>query len=137
MLPFGAPGDVPPCIRQRPFGIAGDWHSVPAPCPGSTSRAQVHGQFALHGVDPPISVDPLPRGLDHANDSLTARMHVDVLDRDLLLALAAMSVERIELASRRCGRACWLGSSSRVGPRTSVLDHGAPIAFHGGVVGCD
>jgi hypothetical protein len=22
LLPFGAPGDVPPCIRQRPFFIA-------------------------------------------------------------------------------------------------------------------
>ena len=28
-LPFGAPGDGPPCIRQRPFFIAGDWHGVP------------------------------------------------------------------------------------------------------------
>jgi hypothetical protein len=28
LLPFGAPGDVPPCIRQRPFFIAGDWHGV-------------------------------------------------------------------------------------------------------------
>jgi hypothetical protein len=24
LFPFGAPGDGPPCIRQRPFGIAGD-----------------------------------------------------------------------------------------------------------------
>jgi hypothetical protein len=28
-LPFGAPGDRPPCIRQRPFGIAGDRHRLP------------------------------------------------------------------------------------------------------------
>jgi hypothetical protein len=21
LLPFGAPGDIPPCIRQRPFGM--------------------------------------------------------------------------------------------------------------------
>jgi hypothetical protein len=26
LFPFGAPGDIPPCIRHRPFGIAGDWH---------------------------------------------------------------------------------------------------------------
>jgi hypothetical protein len=29
LLPFGAPGDGPPCIRQRPFGIAGDRHGFP------------------------------------------------------------------------------------------------------------
>jgi hypothetical protein len=28
LLPFGAPGDRPPCIRQRPLGIAGDWHGL-------------------------------------------------------------------------------------------------------------
>jgi hypothetical protein len=27
LLPFGAPGDIPPCIRQRPFGI-GDEMSI-------------------------------------------------------------------------------------------------------------
>jgi hypothetical protein len=35
---------------------------APAPCPRSTSRAEVHGQFALHGVDPLISIDPHPPG---------------------------------------------------------------------------
>ena len=35
---------------------------APAPCPGSASRAAVHGQFASHGVVPPISLDPLPLG---------------------------------------------------------------------------
>jgi hypothetical protein len=25
-LPLGAPGDLPLCIRHRPFGIAGDLH---------------------------------------------------------------------------------------------------------------
>jgi hypothetical protein len=29
LLPLGAPGDRPPCTRQRPFGIAGDWHRLP------------------------------------------------------------------------------------------------------------
>ena len=29
LLPFGAPGDGPPCIRQRPFFIAGDWQGLP------------------------------------------------------------------------------------------------------------
>jgi hypothetical protein len=29
LFPFGAPGDVPPCIRQRPFFIAGDRQDFP------------------------------------------------------------------------------------------------------------
>jgi hypothetical protein len=29
LLPFGAPGDGPPRIRPRPFGIAGARHEVP------------------------------------------------------------------------------------------------------------
>ena len=29
LLPFGAPGDIPPCIRQRPFGIAADRQPLP------------------------------------------------------------------------------------------------------------
>ena len=37
-----------------------------------------------------------PRILDEAHDSLTAGMDMDVLDRHLLLALAAVPVERFE-----------------------------------------
>jgi hypothetical protein len=29
LFPFGAPEDSPPCIRQRPFGIAPDSHRLP------------------------------------------------------------------------------------------------------------
>ena len=29
VLPTGAPGDAPLCIRQRPFVIAGDRHDIP------------------------------------------------------------------------------------------------------------
>jgi len=32
----------------------------PAPCPRPTPLAAMHGQFALHGVDPPISLAPHP-----------------------------------------------------------------------------
>jgi hypothetical protein len=28
-LPFGAPGEGPPCIRHLPFAIACDWHGLP------------------------------------------------------------------------------------------------------------
>jgi hypothetical protein len=29
LFPFGAPGDFPRCIRQRSFGMAGDWQRLP------------------------------------------------------------------------------------------------------------
>src|SRR4029079_4498856 len=29
LLPLGAPGDLPPCIRQRPLAIAGDRQGLP------------------------------------------------------------------------------------------------------------
>jgi hypothetical protein len=37
-----------------------------------------------------------PRVLDDAHDSLPARMNVNVLHRDLLLALTAVAIERLE-----------------------------------------
>jgi hypothetical protein len=40
---------------------------APSPCPRSTPPAEVHGQFVLHGVDPLISVDPLPGVVAHYN----------------------------------------------------------------------
>jgi hypothetical protein len=46
----------------------------------------MHGQFALHGVDPLISLDPPSRRLDNAEHCLPTGMDVDVLDRDLLSA---------------------------------------------------
>jgi len=39
---------------------------------------------------------PSPRGLDHANYCLAPGVHVDMLHGNLLLALAAMAIERIE-----------------------------------------
>jgi hypothetical protein len=44
-------------------------------------------------------VAPTPRRFDNANHGLPARMDVDVFDRGLLLALAAVSVEAFE---QRC-----------------------------------
>jgi hypothetical protein len=39
---------------------------------------------------------PAPQGLDHADHRLPAGMNVDVLNCDLLLALAAVAIERVE-----------------------------------------
>ena len=51
---------------------------------------------------------PYPTPLDVADDGLAAAMDVDVFDRDLLLALAAMAVERLQ----QCG----VGAGKRLPP---------------------
>ena len=56
-------------------------------------------------------VSPSPRGPDHADDSLAAGMHVDVLHRHLLLALTAMPVQGVE---QHCKRSALLSASSRI-----------------------
>ena len=98
MLPLGAPVDLPPCIRHRPFDMLGPRHGVPlrvlAPHLGAFMKAQRMGLILL------FSSTPAPPG-DVANDGLTALMDVDVLDRHLLLALAAVLVEGFHL--RRVG----------------------------------
>ena len=43
---------------------------------------------ALHGVVSPILAIPTPGTLDQTNDGLPTRMHMDVLDGDLLLSFA-------------------------------------------------
>ena len=40
---------------------------------------------------------PSPGGLDGANHRLSSGVNVDVLDRDLLLALAAIALQRLKL----------------------------------------
>jgi hypothetical protein len=39
---------------------------------------------------------PIPRLTDHADHRLSAGVNVDVFDRNFLLALAAMAVERVD-----------------------------------------
>ena len=99
-LPIGAPGDPPPCIRQRAFGIAGDRQGVPArvlaPQRGLRCIAKFWGNLLCKGLFLCIPLIPTPRSLDGPDHGLPARMDVDMLDRDLLLALATMLVERIE-----------------------------------------
>jgi hypothetical protein len=61
-------------------------------------------------------------------------MHMDVLDRDLLLNLATMAVERLDQSRVGARELVGFGSGSRAGPRESVLRSWradrAPIAFH-------
>jgi hypothetical protein len=90
-FPFGAPGDGPPCIRQRPFGIAGDWHGLPlrvfAPQRGLDCMSKSMGlslDFGRWGY---------PRRLVDVADNGIVRVDGDVLDGDLLLSRAAMAIE--------------------------------------------
>src|SRR5262249_13832929 len=64
-LPFGAPGDGPPCIRQRPFFIAGDWHGLPrrvrARHRSAWCMGKCMGLFLRFRCDPsPLRLSTLP-----------------------------------------------------------------------------
>jgi hypothetical protein len=70
-----------------------------------------------------------------ADDSLTAGMHVDVLHRDLLLALAAMMVQGVEQHGIGPGKLVRLTQVLASPLKRLLANHRAPIAFHGGIVG--
>jgi hypothetical protein len=94
LLPFGAPGDGPPCIRHLPFGIDGDWHGVPL-------RVLAPQRFARRicdcmGLTLLFRSYPAPGPLHVADNGLPAFVDVDVLHRDFLLAFAAVAVERFQ-----------------------------------------
>jgi len=70
-LPFGAPGEGPPCIRQRPFAIAGDWHRLPLRVVAPQRALCCMGNLLCMGWFPPLSMQSLPRG-DRSNNRLAA-----------------------------------------------------------------
>src|SRR5262249_11171493 len=70
-------------------------------------------------------------GVHHPDHRLTALVDVDVLHRDLLLAFAAVAIERIEQSRIGAGELVCLAQSF------PVAKHGAPIAFHHRVMACD
>jgi hypothetical protein len=61
-------------------------------------------------------------------------MDVDVLHRDLLLALAAMAVKPIEQQRIAAGELVRLAQVLAATLESLFAEHGAPVAFHGGVV---
>src|SRR6476659_799243 len=91
LFPFGAPGEGPPCIRQRPFGIAGDWQGLPlrvfAPQRGLDCMSKSMG----------LSLDfrgwGYPRRLVDVSDDGIIRVDGDMLHGDLLLSGAAVAIE--------------------------------------------
>src|SRR5689334_2233429 len=96
LLPLGAPGEPPPCIRQRPFVIAGDRHSRPLRVCAPHRRLRCMGNLLCMGLFLRFRRMPSPRPLYRADDSLPTRMNMHMLHGDLLLTLAAMPVEGVE-----------------------------------------
>jgi hypothetical protein len=88
-------------MRHLPFGIDGDRHGLPlrvlAPHLGAECMSKSMG-LSLRFLR-----TPTPGVLDVSNDCLAAGMDVDVLDRDLLLALAAMMVQTFEKHGKGAG----------------------------------
>src|SRR5690348_7429303 len=96
LLPVGAPGDPPPCIRQRPFRIAGDRHCWALRVRAPHRGLRCMGNLLCMGLFLRFRMITSPRVLDRADHRLATGVNVDVLDSDFLLALATMPVEGVE-----------------------------------------
>ena len=80
---------------------------------------------------------PSPRGLDHSHQRMPAGVHMDVLNCDLLLALSAMSIERIEQTGVSPGQFVGLGQVFSMTLERLLAEHGAPVTLHRCVVRCE
>ena len=80
---------------------------------------------------------PAPRRLHDAHHCLPAGMDVDVLHGHLLLALAAVAVERFEQLSEGARELVRLGEVLAPTFEGLLAEHGAPIAFHRRVMSGD
>src|SRR5215210_8624748 len=83
-------------MRQRPFGIAGDWHRLPCLVRAPQRWLRCMGNLLCMGLILRICAIPTPLGLDSAHHCLATGVHMNVLHRNLLLTLAAMAIERFE-----------------------------------------
>jgi hypothetical protein len=57
LLPFGAPGDFPPCILHRPFVIAGDWHLLPLRVRAPHRVLRFMGNLLCMGLNTDVSAE--------------------------------------------------------------------------------
>jgi len=81
-LCFGAPGDFPPCILQRPLGIAGDWPNATA------ARSRLHSssldylsrfKFARIKIAPNFSSSKSSRAIVKAAIGMAHELGLDVM----------------------------------------------------------
>src|SRR3984957_1548131 len=129
LLPLPAPGALPPCIRQRPLAIAGDWQGVLVRVRAWQRGLRCMGNLLCMGLFLEFAGVPTPgltgSGGNHPDHRLAAGMDVEVFDRDLLLALAAMAVEGFE--QRRIGARQLVCLREVLAPALKGL-----VAAHGG-----
>jgi len=95
------------------------------------------GNLFCMGLILRFRVIPSPGGLNRANHSLPAGMHMDVLDRDFLLTLASVAIECVQ--QDRISPAKFIRLAETLTPTFEGLfrDHGSPVAFHGSIVSRD
>ncbi|WP_305798587.1 hypothetical protein [Tropicimonas sp. IMCC6043] len=93
------------------------------------------GNLLCMGLFLDLAVIPSPRSLHCADHGLAAGVDVDMLDRDLLLALAAMLVQRVQQSRPGAGELVRLVQVFLAPLEGLLADHGAAVALHGSVVG--
>jgi hypothetical protein len=129
-LPLGAPGEPPPCIRQRPFAIAGDWHCWPSAfglrIGGSGARAICFAR----GCSSFFRRVPSPGALDCADDCLSTGVNVRMLQGDRLLSLSAVTIHRSEQLCGGSRKLVRLVQAVTAALERLVPDHCSPIIFH-------
>ena len=123
-------------MRQRPFGIAGERHGLPLRVFAPQRGLRCMDSWLCIGLIPSFS-DALPPGLNGADDRLAAFMHMDVLDRDPLLTLSSVSVQRLKNGCVGARQLVGLIEGFAPAFKGLVGQHGAPIALHCGTVSGD
>jgi hypothetical protein len=83
-------------MRHLPFFIAGDRHGLPLLVRAPQRLLRFMGKLLCMGLILQICRTPAPWGLDYTHNRLATGVHVNVLHRDLLLAFASMSVQRLK-----------------------------------------
>jgi hypothetical protein len=87
------------------------------------------------GVLPIFARHPTSR-LHSADNGLPAGMNMDVLDRDLLLALAPVAVQGFEKSAVCSGELVRLGEVLLTALKRLLGEHRAAVALHRGAMGC-
>ena len=86
---------------------------------------------------PLIPARNAPLRRDRADNSLSPGVDVNVLDSDLLLAFAAVTVEGLDQGRIGARQLIGLGKVLAASLERLFANHGAPIALHCGVMGGD
>ena len=81
-----------------------------------------------------LQFGPSSTPLHIANNGLSAFVDVDVFDRNFLLALAAMPIESFQKRGVGPRKLVCLAEVFASPFKRLLTDHGAPVAFHRGVV---